>query len=482
MLLAFLSLSARAQSVAGFAGGTYDRTLSEEWVNVLFNGMKVGFTNTKTEQGAKGFRITSRSVVQMEVLDEKQEISFTQTFYLGPDKSVRGFVSLKTIQGQRMQTVAEISGGQMLVETTGIGGSNRYAQKIPPGMRFLETLDFSIKDFLRPGAKMTFPVFITDMRSTDEVTVEMTGRKNIIFGGEKVEAIVLETRIHGLTVKSYYTPEGVKLKEESALGFISVKTTEAEALKFSSGAVSAESIISMSLIKPDKPIVDQESIKTLRITVGGLEGPVTLPADDRQKPQSPFWKKGTDGKSRLNIPVIITRQRPAASFTVVQAMRARPEAILPSPEVQSDNKMILKEAKKIVGAEKDAYKAAVLINRWVFSNVRKKLVDSISAVDTLLSREGECQSHTNLFAALARSVGIPVRIAGGVVYSPQNEGFLYHVWPEVYAGEWIAMDPTFGQDTADATHIKLINDVPENMLKLFQFLIKMTVSVDQITN
>jgi transglutaminase-like putative cysteine protease len=34
--------------------------------------------------------------------------------------------------------------------------------------------------------------------------------------------------------------------------------------------------------------------------------------------------------------------------------------------------------------------------------------------------------------------------------------FYYHAWNEVYVGEWVAVDPTFGQVPADATHIKLV--------------------------
>ena len=34
-------------------------------------------------------------------------------------------------------------------------------------------------------------------------------------------------------------------------------------------------------------------------------------------------------------------------------------------------------------------------------------------------------------------------------------GFLYHAWAESFIGYWIAVDPTFDQIPADATHIKL---------------------------
>jgi transglutaminase-like putative cysteine protease len=33
--------------------------------------------------------------------------------------------------------------------------------------------------------------------------------------------------------------------------------------------------------------------------------------------------------------------------------------------------------------------------------------------------------------------------------------FYYHAWNEVWLGAWVAVDPTFGQFPADATHVQL---------------------------
>ncbi len=55
---------------------------------------------------------------------------------------------------------------------------------------------------------------------------------------------------------------------------------------------------------------------------------------------------------------------------------------------------------------------------------------------------------------MARSVGLPARTAVGLVYV---EGvFYYHAWPEVWLGEWVAVDPTFGQYPADAAHLRFV--------------------------
>jgi hypothetical protein len=81
-----------------------------------------------------------------------------------------------------------------------------------------------------------------------------------------------------------------------------------------------------------------------------------------------------------------------------------------------------------------------------------------SAREVLRTRIGDCNEHTALFVAMARSIGIPSRIAAGLVFV--RGGFYYHAWPEVYIDEgarglWLPVDPTFNQFPADATHFRL---------------------------
>ncbi|HVN50222.1 MAG TPA: DUF3488 and transglutaminase-like domain-containing protein [Acidimicrobiales bacterium] len=80
-----------------------------------------------------------------------------------------------------------------------------------------------------------------------------------------------------------------------------------------------------------------------------------------------------------------------------------------------------------------------------------------NAIDTFLRvRRGYCQQFAGTFAALARSVGLPTRIAVG--FTPgQNDpinptryevkGGQAHAWPEVYLGQygWVPFEPTPGR-------------------------------------
>jgi transglutaminase-like putative cysteine protease len=96
---------------------------------------------------------------------------------------------------------------------------------------------------------------------------------------------------------------------------------------------------------------------------------------------------------------------------------------------------------------------AELLTRWVYENLKKKITISVpSAVQVLEDRSGDCNEHTVLYVALARALGLPARTAAGLVYLRGQ--FYYHAWPEVWLGEWVAVDPTFGQYPADASHLR----------------------------
>jgi hypothetical protein len=123
--------------------------------------------------------------------------------------------------------------------------------------------------------------------------------------------------------------------------------------------------------------------------------------------------------------------------------------------------MIQKQAKEIVGQESDLWKRALLVKDFVYRTIEKSPTVSIpNAIEVLKTKKGDCNEHAVLYTALARAAGIPTRTVVGLVYSTTSagsSGFFYHAWVEVYAGkEWVAIDPTWNQVPADATHLAFV--------------------------
>ncbi|MBI4838085.1 MAG: transglutaminase domain-containing protein [Nitrospirae bacterium] len=127
-----------------------------------------------------------------------------------------------------------------------------------------------------------------------------------------------------------------------------------------------------------------------------------------------------------------------------------------TPLIQSEDPRIKKLAREIVGSEENSLKAARLLYEWVFNNIKKTPSITIpSAVDVLNAKKGDCNEHTTIYVALARAIGLPSQMLVGLVY--RQGAFYYHAWPEVFAGKWIAMDPTLGEFPVDAKYIMLIS-------------------------
>ena len=132
----------------------------------------------------------------------------------------------------------------------------------------------------------------------------------------------------------------------------------------------------------------------------------------------------------------------------------------PEPFLESDAPEIVAEAQKAAGAPAPPRLRAERLVRHVHAILEKKPTVSLpSALEVLKTRIGDCNEHTALYVAMARSLGLPARIAVGLVYL--RGAFYYHAWPEVWVEEsrgrglWLPVDPTLNQFPADATHVRL---------------------------
>lgn len=122
--------------------------------------------------------------------------------------------------------------------------------------------------------------------------------------------------------------------------------------------------------------------------------------------------------------------------------------------VEADDPEIVALSRQIVGAEKSAWEASRKISSWVSKNIQKAYgASSDRATDVLRTRKGDCTEHSLLTVSLMRAAGIPSKRVDGLIYMVNDDGipaFYWHEWVEAYVGEWVQMDPTFGQETASA--------------------------------
>jgi len=220
-------------------------------------------------------------------------------------------------------------------------------------------------------------------------------------------------------------------------------------------------IISLTMI-PSSPVKEPRNVVFLRARLMGA-------------PLSGYQLDG-DRQSFAGDVVEIRREDAADTYRIPYTGGELAADLAPNALVQSDDAKIIAQAVRILSGERDARTAVKKLNDWVYSTLRKKPVVSVpSAVEVLDRLEGDCNEHTTLFTALARSIGIPTRMAAGIVY--MAKGFYYHAWPEVWLGKWTAVDPTFGEFPADATHIRFVTGSLDRQSDIVRLVGKLQVEV-----
>ncbi|MBO0859647.1 MAG: tetratricopeptide repeat protein, partial [Chloracidobacterium sp.] len=128
----------------------------------------------------------------------------------------------------------------------------------------------------------------------------------------------------------------------------------------------------------------------------------------------------------------------------------------PTARINSTDPRIVSLAKQIAGEDKDGRSVARKIGEWTYGNLKWKKVES-DTVETLATLEADCLEHSELYVALARSLGLPARVVTGAALGGGSFGA--HAWVEIYLGKWVEIDPTWGlMDRVDATHLRFDGD------------------------
>lgn len=139
--------------------------------------------------------------------------------------------------------------------------------------------------------------------------------------------------------------------------------------------------------------------------------------------------------------------------------KAKDEFLKSSYFLDSDNEKVREEAQRIVGDEKDPWKKAQRIEKWVREHMKVSNDQNFTPASRILrDRQGDCRQHAMLTAALCRAAGVPSRTAVGLVYAVEDQTpiLAFHMWTEVWIkGQWLMLDATLGQGSVGAGHLKI---------------------------
>ena len=315
---------------------------------------------------------------------------------------------------------------------------------------------------LEIGDEVYVDAFDPVTMSSGTAHIRCVGTETLEFDGEQIATKILETELSGVTSRTWVTLDEQVMRVETPIGLILNRISQREALEELDPA-DAREIIHSAAVRP-RGETPERGAQSMLFRVLRAPAQAEIIEDELQR------LVGEDE-------YLITAAVPPAG-SVAPELVGLDEFLEGDAFVHTGHPRIKQITREIVGDETDPWLKAQLVYDWVYQNIEKTPVISMpSALDVLASRQGDCNEHTVLYTAIARTAGVPTRMAIGVVWSEELAGFYYHAWPEVYVGYWVPVDPTLGQPIADATHVKLLEGSLEQWPRLTPFLGQLDIEV-----
>lgn len=367
--------------------------------------------------------------------------------------------------------------GELLPDTTlevrivSAGSEQNLSFRLPqpPIMSNVVPIRVAMGEGLEVGETVRLPVFDPTSLSTRTVEVHILEHDTLFVTDsaaigtdgrwasarqDSVPAWKIAEEFGGVRVESWVDEDGRILQASSALGF-SMQKTEYELARqaqedsrLASTSPIDDDVILSTAVQSNVDFADVTQYDELRFRLSGvdLEG---------------FQLEG--GRQSLRGDTLIIRRERwddvDPGYRLPYAFMDLRESLEPEPLIQSDDERIIRRAREITARRsqwaQNPKDVARQLTTAVYNMLDKEITFSVpNAVQVLETLQGDCNEHTVLYVAMARALGLPARTAVGLVYV--NGAFFYHAWPEVWLDEWVAVDPTFGQYPADASHIRFV--------------------------
>lgn len=438
---------------------------SQYWTGIVFNGERIGFSRLALAPAATAsgdWELRSEAAFVLRLLGVQKKVNLRAHDVVAANLTLQSFEYEYVLDGSEMKVRGRREGDALLA--TVVTGGVPLEQRLPlrgPVYPSSAILLYPVLHGLAPGREYAFAVFSGELQAVHEAVQRVEAlQTSRLFEGA---AFRVETRMAGQRVLTWIDERGRPVFELGMQGvMISALEDEDKAKRYVAAALNKkESLVEYSLVRPDRALDRPRAVAALRLALGGIAS--VPPSDARQRcaPQA----------AELVCEIGPVSAPPAEP--------PEPRYLDASVTVQSRDPEIRRLAAEIAGEAASAEERVARIVRWMDANIEKAPLDVFSARDVLERRKAECQGHAWLYAALARAAGIPTRVVNGLVYSAELGGFLYHTWNESWLeGAWRALDPTFGQLRADATHLKLFEgETLAELLPLLDYVGRLRIRI-----
>jgi transglutaminase-like putative cysteine protease len=463
----------------------------DSWDAIYLAGSKIGWVHTYVEKVKHRGRDYLRVRVDIEQrLQRGKDVSVTRLMY-GTIETPDGQVlrlDTRTLTGEHdIRVHGDVIDGKMRLIMEGAGQQQEEVLTWGSEVRGPYAPEQSMaRKPLKENERRELTMFWPVLNKICTVQLQAKGIEPVILGDGSTRPLLRVEQKTSLNGKQ--RPEddatlwvddlGQVLKTEQDVfgGVVMYRTTE-EAAKAPAGRSAIDWNRRTSIKVPHEiPNADETRYVKYRIKLKGSKPGETIPTDSRQT-----LEPGPDEHSATLTVKTMGPLDGAPGPADVDPQFLRPNALITSEDTQ-----VQSHAQRAARGAADPWEKAVRITHWVFQNIDNKnfRVAFAPASEVVRNLSGDCTEHAVLAAAMCRAVGIPSRVAIGLIYVNDArqglKGFGYHMWDEVYINRrWIALDPTVDQSSVDAVHIKL-SDSSLHGVSPFEAFLPMVRVVDKL--
>ena len=438
-------------------------------------GKQIGFASSAIDTTATGILVKDAFAADLAIGGGVHRTTAQSEVRLTRGMALQGFTVQLAADSQPITVIGKTDGDSAIDYTLTTGSGAPEAQRLrvkgPVLLPTLVPLAIALGETPKVGKRFVIPLFDPTEMGTKEITVSVRAESLFVIP----DSAALDSAsgrwrvVHRDTVRAWqigsedsrylsgWIDERGRLVESQQAGGLILRRTAFE-VAFENWRVTQLTSDNRAERNRDRDILDATAIGA-NVTLRGALPQLTV----RLRAQSLEGFDLDGGRQTLTGNLLAVRRETADEIRAgVAAMptgttrefRFQRE-LAAEPLLQVGDPVFTALVARVAGGATDPRIVTERLVAWVHDSLRKEITVSVpDAKRVLAQRVGDCNEHTQLFVALARTARIPARTASGLAYV--NGKFYFHAWPEVFLGRWVAVDPTFGQFPADAAHLRFV--------------------------
>jgi transglutaminase-like putative cysteine protease len=444
------------------------RTLAPgaHWYIIRMDGVPIGIAQSRLDTVPEGgFAFYDETTLDIPALGRVQRARAVTRVTLGAQLDVRAFRFLLDSEIGSFSVRGDVEADSAVALVMDAGGGPQQSRIRVSERLLLDAallLRMAASGALRVGNEFSARVFDPSSMAERAMLVRVTERGTIVVPDsaafvagrwqptllDTVPVFRVEQKFGGVSLANWVDEDGQIVRAESPLGFTIERTYyELARQEWRSGAgelaAGYGALIEGTAISSNVDLAAMPARAQLAVRLGGVD-------------LAGFDLEG--GRQQLRGDTLLIQREAVRAAPYMLPYRdggAPAEELAATALIQSDDPRIGAVARRVAAGSSEPAEVARRLTDWVYGALRKDVTLSVpSALQVLEAQRGDCNEHTVLYVALARSLGLPARTAVGLVHL--RGSFYYHAWPEVWLGEWVAVDPTLGQYPADASHLRFL--------------------------